>query len=62
MDQNRKYLWHIIIKTLNIQSKERVLEAAKVSNKEHAKANPIRITCEFSLETLKAIDRCSSNY
>ncbi|KAL6037201.1 hypothetical protein STEG23_016771 [Scotinomys teguina] len=45
---------HIIIKTLNIQNKERILRAAKEKGQLTYKGRPIRITSDFSMETLQA--------
>ena len=42
---------HIIIKTLNIQNKERILRAAKEKDQVTYKGRPIRSTLDFSLET-----------
>ena len=44
----------MIIKTLNIQSKERILRAAKEKDQVTYKGRPIRITPDFPLETMKA--------
>ena len=56
----KKSLCHIIIKTLNIQSKERILRAAKEKGQVTYKGRPIRITSYFSLETMKARRSLSS--
>jgi hypothetical protein len=45
---------HIIIKTLITQSKERILKAPKEKDQETYKGRPIRITPDFSTETMKA--------
>jgi hypothetical protein len=47
LDQKTKSSCHIIIKTLNAQNKERILKA------EMEKGRPVRITPDFSTETLK---------
>ena len=49
----KKSLYHIIIKTLNIQNKEKILRAAKEKGQVTYKGRPIRITPDFSLETMK---------
>ena len=54
LDQKNILLPHIIIKTLNIQSKERILRAAKEKGQLTYKGRCIRITPDFSLETMKA--------
>jgi len=56
LDQKRKSSHHIIIKTLNIWNKERILKAAR--SKQY-KGKRIRITPDFMFETLKArgVDR-----
>jgi predicted nucleic acid binding AN1-type Zn finger protein len=43
---------YIIIKTLNIQNKERILKAAKEKRQVTYKGKPIRITADFSTQTL----------
>jgi hypothetical protein len=53
-DQNRNTSRHIIIKTLNIQNKERILKAAKEKRQVTYKGKPIRITADFSTQILNA--------
>jgi hypothetical protein len=43
-----------MVKTLNIQNKERILKAAIEKGQVTYKGKPIRITGGFSAETLKA--------
>ena len=45
---------HIIIKTQSIQIKERILRAAKDKDQVTYKGKPIRLTPDFSMETMKA--------
>ena len=45
----KKSSHHKIIKTLNIQNKEKILRAAKVTYK----GRPTRIALDFSIKTLK---------
>ena len=45
---------HIIIKTQNIQIKERILRTAKEKDQETYKGKPIRLTLDYSMETMKA--------
>ena len=45
---------HIIIKTKNVQIKERILRAAKEKGQVTYKGKPIRLTPDFSMETMKA--------
>jgi hypothetical protein len=54
LDQKRKPFFHIIIKTLNAQNKERILNAAREKGQVICKGRPIRFTSNFSKETLKA--------
>ncbi|KAL6054958.1 hypothetical protein STEG23_030485, partial [Scotinomys teguina] len=54
LDPQKKSSRHIIIKTLNIQNKERILRAAKEKGQLTYKGRPIRITPDFSVETLQA--------
>ena len=53
-DQKRKSSHHIIITTLNTQSKERILKAAREKDQVTYKGILIRITPDFSTETMKA--------
>jgi chromosome segregation ATPase len=52
LDQNRTTPQHIIIKTTSTENRERVLKA--IREKKHKKGKPIKITVDFSMETLKA--------
>jgi hypothetical protein len=45
---------HIIIKTLNAQSKERILKAAREKGQVRYIGRPFRITPDFLTETMKA--------
>ncbi|KAL6076002.1 hypothetical protein STEG23_007609 [Scotinomys teguina] len=54
LDPQKKSSRHIIIETLNIQNKERILRAAKEKGQLTYKGRPIRITPDFSMETLQA--------
>ncbi|KAL6090872.1 hypothetical protein STEG23_021833 [Scotinomys teguina] len=54
LDPQKKSSRHIIIKTLNIQNKERILRTAKEKGQLTYKGRPIRITPDFSMETLQA--------
>jgi hypothetical protein len=51
--KKRKSSGHIIIKTLDIQNKERILKAAREKGQVTYKSRPIRIILDFSMETLK---------
>jgi hypothetical protein len=53
-DQKRKSSCHMSIKTLNAQSKERILKAAREKSQVTYKGRPIRIAANFSTETMKA--------
>jgi superfamily II RNA helicase len=52
-DQKRKSSCHIIVKTLNPQNKERILKTAKEKGQVTYEVRPIRITPDFSTETMK---------
>jgi hypothetical protein len=52
-DQKRKSSRHTLIKTLNALSKERILKAAREKGQETYKGRSIRITPDFSTETMK---------
>ena len=54
LDNKRKIFCHIIIKTLNVQNKERILNALREKGQVTYKGRPIRIIPDFSPETLKA--------
>jgi hypothetical protein len=52
--KNRKStLW--TVKTLNIQNKEQTLKASRKKQQVTYKAKTIRMTADFSIETLKAM-------
>jgi hypothetical protein len=53
-DQNRTTLWHIIIKTTNAETRERILNAVREKKQITYKGKPNKITADFSTETLKA--------
>jgi chromosome segregation ATPase len=52
-DQNRTIPQHIIIKTTSTETRERLLNAAREKKQITYKDNPIKITADFSTETLK---------
>jgi hypothetical protein len=54
LDQKRNSSCHIIVKTLNAQNKERILKAVREKGQVTYKGRPIRITPDFSPETMKA--------
>jgi hypothetical protein len=54
MDQKRNFSCHIIIKTPNALNKERILKAVREKGQETYKGRPIRITPDFSPESMKA--------
>ncbi|ERE72641.1 LINE-1 type transposase domain-containing protein 1 [Cricetulus griseus] len=54
LNQKKRSPRHIIIKTPNIHNKEKILRAAKEKGQVTYKGKPIRITPDFSMETLKA--------
>jgi hypothetical protein len=53
-DQNRTSPWHIVVKTISTENKERILKA--VMGKHHIiyKGKLIKITADMSTEILKA--------
>jgi hypothetical protein len=53
LDQNRTSPWHIIIKT-STENRERILKAVREKKQIMYKGKPIKITENFSTETLKA--------
>jgi hypothetical protein len=54
LDQKRKFSLFLIIKTLNVPNKERILKTVREKGQLTYKGGPIRITPVFSKETLKA--------
>jgi hypothetical protein len=52
-DQNRTTLRHII-KTTSTENRERILKAVREKNQITYKGKPIKITADFSMETLEA--------
>ena len=54
LDQKRNTSRHIIVKTLNLQNKEKILKAAREKGQVTYEGRPIRITPDFSSETMKA--------
>ena len=54
LDQKKTSPRHIVIKTQSIQTKERILKAAKEKGQVTYKGKPIRLTPDFSMETMKA--------
>jgi hypothetical protein len=53
-DQNRTTPQHIIIKTTSTETRERILKAVQEKKQITYKGKPIKITADFSTETLKA--------
>ena len=54
LDPRRNTPRHIIITLAKIKNKERILEAAREKNKVTYKGVPIRLSADFSKETLQA--------
>jgi hypothetical protein len=54
LDQKRNSSLHIIIRTTNALNKDRILKAVREKGQVIYKGKPIRITPEFSPETMKA--------
>jgi hypothetical protein len=54
LDQKRNCSHHIIVKISNAQNKEKILKAAKEKGQVTHKDRLIRITSEFSAETMKS--------
>jgi hypothetical protein len=54
LEQNRTKLPHIIIKTISTKTRERILKAVREKKQITYKGKPIKITADFSMETLKA--------
>jgi hypothetical protein len=54
LDKNRNSPWHIIIKTTRIEYRKRILKAVREKKQITCTGKPIKITTDFSMETLKA--------
>jgi hypothetical protein len=54
LDQKRTSPWHIVIKTISTENRERILKVAREKRQITYKGKPIKITADFSMETLKA--------
>ena len=54
LDQKRNSSRHIIIRTTNALNKDKILKAARGKGQVTYKGRPIRITPDFSTETMKA--------
>ena len=54
LDQKRKSSQQIIIRTTNALNKNRILKAVKEKGQVKYKGRPIRITPDFTTETMKA--------
>jgi hypothetical protein len=54
LNQKRNSSFHIIIKTPNAQNKDRILKGVRGKGQVTYKGRPIRITPDFSPETMKA--------
>jgi hypothetical protein len=55
LDQNRTSQQHIIIKTTSTENRERILKAVREKKQITYKSKPIKVTADFSTETLRAI-------
>jgi hypothetical protein len=53
LDQNRTTPWHIIIETTSTETRERILNTIREKKQITYKGKPIKITADFSMETLK---------
>jgi len=60
--QKRNSSHHIIVKTSNAQDKERILKAVREKGQVTYKGRPIRITPDFSTETMKPGDPGQMSY
>ena len=54
LDQKRNFSRHIIIRTTNARNKDRILKALREKGQVTYKGRPIRITPNFSPDTMKA--------
>jgi hypothetical protein len=58
LDQNRTSPWYII-KTTATENRERIVKAVREKKQVTYKGKPIKITADFSTETLKTRRACS---
>lgn len=60
LSQKRKSTHHILIKKLNVQYKEKILKMEATRRKDQItyKGRPVKITPDFSMETLKTRRAC----
>jgi hypothetical protein len=54
LDQNITNPQHLIIKTTRTENRERILKSVREKKQIIYKGKPIKITADFSMETLKA--------
>jgi hypothetical protein len=54
LNQNRTSPWHITIKTISTENGEIILKDIREKKHIMYKGKPIKITADFSMETLKA--------
>ena len=54
LDHKRNFYRHIIIRTTNALNEDRILKAVREKGQVTYKGRPIRITPDFSPETMKA--------
>jgi hypothetical protein len=54
LDENRTTPWHIIIKATSTETRERIWKAIREKKLITYEGKPIKITADFSTETLKA--------
>ena len=54
MNPKRRTTRHIIIKMARVKDKERILKAARERQSVNYKGTPIRLSADFSTETLQA--------
>jgi hypothetical protein len=59
LDQKRNSSHHIIIKTQKALNKDRILKAVREKCQVTYEGRPIRITPDFSLQTMKARRYCT---
>jgi hypothetical protein len=54
LNQNSTAPWHIITNTTSTENRERILKAVRETKQITYKVKPIKITADFSTETVKA--------
>jgi hypothetical protein len=61
-DQDRTILWHIIVKTISSENKERILEVIRDKSQVTYKGKPMKITADFFQQKPQKQERYAVKY